>query len=195
MKKASLFAGSVLMAGCALLADVPLSGVWQVAGEGFSGKAKLPGTLAAAHLGKRWTEHDFTVTMDLEQSEALVQEWQYAGKAVWTRTVELSAADCRYPLELFLERVMWKSEAFWDGESLGSCDSLATPHVHALPQKALTPGKHELRLVIDNSCLYNFSRSAHSYGPSMQAVWNGVLAFLFSFPLLQNPPILWYNIL
>ena len=169
-----LFASSVLTAS----PELSLAGSWYVKGEGFAGEANLPGTLAAAHFGKRWTEHDFETTMDLEQSEALVQEWQYVGPAEWTRTVELSAADCRYPMELFLERVMWKSEVFWDGESLGTCDSLATPHVYSLPQKALTTGRHELKLVIDNTCRYNFSRCAHSYGPSMQAIWNGVLGRL-----------------
>lgn len=156
-------------------ADVDLSGAWRVSGKGFSGSANLPGTLAAAKLGQRWTERDFQATMDLPQSEALVQEHQYAGKAVWTRTVTLTKADCAHPLELFLERVMWRSEAFWDGVSLSSQDSLATPHVHAIPAAALTPGQHELRLEIDNSCFYNFSRQSHAYGPNMQAVWNGVL--------------------
>ena len=130
--------------------DISLAGVWRAEGEGFAGEARLPGTLAAAHLGKRWSEHDFQTTMDLEQSEALVQEWQYEGKAVWTRTFELSAADCRLPLELFLERVMWRSEVFWDGIPLGACDSLATPHVYAVPPEILKPGRHELKLVIDN---------------------------------------------
>ena len=181
--------GLCLLAATALTGsaetEISLDGVWHVKGTGFAGEAKLPGTLAAAHLGKRWTEHDFQTTMDLPQSEALVQEWQYVGPAEWTRTVELSAADCRYPMELFLERVMWKSEAFWDGEALSSggalgdralpCDSLATPHVYAVPANLLKPGKHELKLVIDNSCSYNFSRQSHAYGPNMQAVWNGVL--------------------
>ena len=100
----SLFlAVACAMAGLAR-ADVPLSGTWHVEGDGFSGEAKLPGTLAAAHLGKRWTERDFQTTLDQPQAEALVQEWQYVGKATWTRTVELSADDCRHPLELFLER-------------------------------------------------------------------------------------------
>ena len=157
------------------VADLPLGGVWQVSGDGFSGEANLPGTLAAAKLGKRWTERDFRNTMDLPQSEALVQEWQYAGKATWTRTFELSAADCRQPSELFLERVMWRSDAFWDGEPLGFRDSLATPHVYEIPKRLLTPGRHELKIVIDNSCLYGFSRQSHAYGPNMQAVWNGVL--------------------
>jgi len=158
-----------LMASC----GVGLEGKWRVSGDGFSERASLPGTLASARLGKRWTERDFQTTMDLPQSEALVQEWQYAGKAVWTRTVDLTPADCAYPRELFLERVMWTSAAFLDGRPLGTCDSLATPHVYALPD--LTPGKHELRIEIDNGNHYNFSRQSHAYGPNMQAVWNGVL--------------------
>ena len=156
-------------------ADFSLSGTWHVEGDGFCADATLPGTLAAAHLGTKWTERDFQTTMDLPQSEALVQEWQYVGKATWSRTVVLTEADCAHPAELFLERVMWASEAFWDGTSLGECDSLATPHVHPVPREMLTPGQHELRLVIDNSCRYNFSRQSHAYGPNMQAVWNGVL--------------------
>ena len=164
-------AALILSAG----ADVTLSGTWHVEGDGIAGEAKLPGTLAEAHLGKRWTVHDFETTMDLPQSEALVQEWQYVGKATWARSVELSAADCENPMELFLERVMWASEAFWDEASLGSCDSLATPHIYQVPKERLTPGRHELKLVIDNSCRYGFSRQSHAYGPNMQAVWNGVL--------------------
>jgi len=158
---------------CASETALDLGGVWRAKGDGFDAEARLPGTLASAHLGKRWTERDFQTTMDLPQSEALVQEWQYAGKAVWTRAVELTAEDCAVPRELFLERVMWTSAAFWDGQPLGTRDSLATPHVYALPQ--LTPGRHELRLEIDNGNHYNFSRQAHAYGPNMQAVWNGVL--------------------
>ena len=77
MKKTVLLGACALLATSAVCADVALDGVWQVTGEGFAAEAKLPGTLAAAHLGQRWTEHDFETTMDLEQSEALVQEWKY----------------------------------------------------------------------------------------------------------------------
>ena len=144
-------AALILSAG----ADVTLSGTWHVEGDGIAGEAKLPGTLAEAHLGKRWTEHDFQTTMDLPQSEALVQEWQYVGKATWTRAVELTEADCENPMELFLERVMWASEAFWDGVAMASgaagvralpCDSLATPHVYQVPKERLSPGRHEVKL-------------------------------------------------
>ena len=35
----------------AMVASIDLGGGWTVEGEGFAGEAKLPGTLAAAHLG------------------------------------------------------------------------------------------------------------------------------------------------
>ena len=175
MKMKFTVLGVVFAMASAVFADVSLGGVWHVTGDGFSGEANLPGTLAASKLGKHWTKDDFRKTMDLAQSEALAQEWQYVGKAVWTRTIELSAEDCSRPMELFLERVMWRSDAFWDGTALGTCDSLATPHVYAVPKKLLTPGRHELKLVIDNSKFYNFSGVSHAYGASMQAIWNGVL--------------------
>ena len=178
MKKTIPFLAAAFCAAFAAEASSyvkPLDGVWQVKGGGFDSKAELPGTLGSAHLGKRWTESDFRKTMDFQQSQSMVQEWQYVGRAEWARTVELAAEDCRHPLELFLERVMWESEVFWDGRRLGSCDSLATPHVYAVPGALLTPGRHEIRIVIDNSVRYRFSRQSHAYGPCMQAVWNGVL--------------------
>lgn len=160
---------------CGVAAAVDLSGVWDIRAQGIESRIRLPGTMAAAKLGSRWTEHDFETTMDLPQSEALVQEYQYVGEAVYVRTVELSAADCAHDLELFLERVMWRSEAWLDGRSLGVRDSLGTPHVHPVPKALLSPGRHELRIAVDNSCLYGFSRQSHAYGPNMQAVWNGIL--------------------
>ena len=178
MKYACIYVTSAVFALCLhALAEVriPVDGTWNVKGEGFAGVATVPGTLAEARLGKRWTENDFTTTMDFQQSQALVQEWQYVGRAEWTRTVELTAGDCRRQLEIFLERVMWQSEAYWDGQRLGSCDSLATPHVYALPSKLATPGRHELKIVVDNTKRYKFSRQSHAYGPTMQAVWNGML--------------------
>jgi len=166
---------TILVAASANAAEMNLAGEWQVSGKDISSKVQLPGTLAANHIGRRWTEHDFTVTMDLEQSEALVEEFQYLGPATYVRKVELGGDLVGRELEFFLERVMWKSEVFWDGRSLGECDSLATPHIYRIPRELTTAGTHELQLTVDNSPRYDFSRQSHAYGPNMQAVWNGVL--------------------
>ena len=156
-------------------AALDLAGAWQVTAEGISARMTLPGTLAEHRLGKRWTEEDFRTTMDFPQSKALVQEHQFVGPATYERTFEVAEDGSRCDWELYLDRVMWTSEAWLDGERIGFCESLATPHVHPVPRRLLTPGRHTLRLVVDNSPRYGFSRYSHSYGPSMQAVWNGVL--------------------
>ena len=44
--------GVVFAMASAVFADVPLGGVWNVTGDGFSGEANLPGTLAASKLGE-----------------------------------------------------------------------------------------------------------------------------------------------
>ena len=43
----------------AVTAAKDVSGVWTVSANGFEGEVCLPGTLADARLGKRWTEQDF----------------------------------------------------------------------------------------------------------------------------------------
>lgn len=157
---------------------IDMSGDWHVTAPGIDAQIRLPGTLGGAKLGRRWTENDFKTTLDLPQSEALVQEYQYVGPAEYERSFELSEELCTHDLELVLERVMWKSEVWMDDKPLGVQDSLSTPHSYLLPKAWLSPGRHRLRMRIDNSNIYNFSRQSHAYGPNMQAVWNGVLGRL-----------------
>ncbi len=162
----------------ALQADVDLAGSWTVLGKGLKGSCLLPGTLADAKLGTKWTYEDFLKRSDRPQSGALVREYQYLGKARYARTITLSAQECAHPLELFLERVMWASRAFLDGRALGpeaGIDLLSSPHVYSIPAALATPGEHRLEIEVDNSCRYGFSRFSHSYGPVMQSVWHGIL--------------------
>ena len=163
-----------------------LSGVWRVTGEGISGEVRLPGTLADAKLGVRKTAEDWKKDTGRASKGALVREWQYRGKAVYEREIELSEEEAKYPLEMVLERVMLYSELAIDGETVGSCDSLAVEHVYPIPERLTKPGRHTIRLTLDNSNRYNFSEWAHSYGPVMQSVWHGVIG---EFALRRRHPL------
>lgn len=159
-----------------LLAAMSIAGNYQIAGNGVSGEIALPGTLADMKLGKHFSQAEYDrIALTSIHKDCLTREWQYLGKASYTRKVTLTEADCRVPLEVFLERVMWKSEVFFDGTSLGAQDILSVPHVHPIPANLATPGEHELRIEVDNSNQYRFTESSHSYGPQMQSVWHGVL--------------------
>ena len=167
----------VFAANCFVLvaSGLDLAGEWHVTADGIDSAIMLPSTLCQAKLGKRWTREDFRKCLDYPQQQTLVQEWQFVGPATYTRTFALDENICTGDLELYLDRVMWESRVFIDGKELGAVDTLGAPHVHHVPRKLATPGTHTLKIIVDNSCRYGFSRYSHSYGPSMQAVWNGML--------------------
>ena len=163
-----------------------LAGAWRVTGENLSGEVRLPGTLADAKLGTHKTAADWEADTNRASKGALTREWQYRGKAVYEREIELTADEAKYPLELVMERVMLYSELAIDGETVGSCDSLAAEHVYPIPQRLTKAGRHTIRLTLDNSNRYNFSEWAHSYGPVMQSVWHGVVG---EFGLRRSSPL------
>ena len=175
VRAVAAIASSVAVSCMAADAVKDLSGVWRVTGKGISGEVRLPGTLADAKLGVHKTADDWAKDTNRPSKGALVREWQYRGKAVYEREIELSAEEAKYPLEMVLERVMLYSELAIDGETVGSCDSLATEHVYRIPQRLTKPDRHTIRLTLDNSNRYKFSEWAHSYGPVMQSVWHGVV--------------------
>ena len=175
--KSVIAAVAVMVAVAAAGTDVvtSLAGEWRVTGENLSGVVRLPGTLADAKLGRHMTAADWEKGADRRSKGALTREYQYRGKAVYEREIELTEEEARYPLELVMERVMLHSELAIDGESLGCCDSLAVEHVYPIPQRLTKPGRHTIRITLDNSNRYNFSGWSHSYGPVMQSVWHGVV--------------------
>ncbi len=177
MKIALAFTAACVALGAA--ADVNLQGTWHAQGAGIDADLTLPGTLADAKLGTRWTYETFKACKDRPQTGALVREYQHLGKVRYSRKVTLGAEECKGgPLELSLERVMWASTVSFDGTPLGTCDSLAAPHVYAIPASLATPGEHVLVVEVDNSPRHGFSRYSHSYGPVMQSVWHGLLGEL-----------------
>ncbi len=81
------------------------------------------------------------------------------------------------PLQLSLERVMWRSRLAIDGQDLGQAqESLVSPHLFTI-EKGLTEGSHLLTLTIDNRQQHDISvdHLAHSYTNDTQIMWNGVL--------------------
>ena len=172
----ALLASALLAAHAWSAATLDLAGAWGVTlSDGTAATLTLPGTLGDAKLGPAATKAVYG---------ALTPRHQYVGEAVYTKTFTVTP-EMSGDYELFLERVMWKSTLSLDGQPVGSCDSLATPHVYTLPAAALTPGKHTLTLAIDNRRIYPIGEKSHSYGDSMQTRWNGVIGQILLRP--ANP--------
>ena len=173
------YATLLWVAGSALVARSEikdLRGLWNVTLEdtGQHSTISLPGTTDMAHIG---IPVDTLSMSDDEKFRRLTRRFSYIGPATYTRTVNITPEMANKPLELSLERVLWKSAAELGGEkSVDTLYSLVTPHRH-LFSKGLPAGNHELVVHIDNSKQYDISTGnlAHSYTNDTQTIWNGIL--------------------
>lgn len=155
---------------------IDLSGQWNVElpGDAKDGIINLPGTTDMAGYGY---ETDTLALSRDEQFRRLTRRYSYIGAAVYSREIDIPKDMAGKPLELSLERVLWKSSAKADGKKFDNTEySLVSPHVHVLPQ-GLSAGKHLLEIEIDNSKQYDISTNnlAHAYTNDTQTMWNGIL--------------------
>lgn len=155
---------------------INLDGVWKIQLSGIrqDSEINLPSTTDMARLG---TPLDSASMSDDEKYRRLARRFSYIGPAVYSREVEITPEMAGKPLELTLERVIWKSTAKLGGEAANdTLYSLVSPHRHIF-SKGLKAGKHLLEVEIDNSRQYDISTGnlAHSYTNDTQTMWNGIL--------------------
>ena len=133
----------------------------------------LPNTLDGAGIGEPNT---LSPALTKPQLSRLTRKHSFIGEAKYQREITITKEMAGKPLELLLERVMWRSRLLIDGQDAGQIqESLVSPHVFHI--KGLTEGKHTLTLFIDNRKLHEISvdNLAHSYTNDTQIMWNGVL--------------------
>jgi hypothetical protein len=169
---------------------ISLAGQWQVRLDSLntgldqqwynqqSGKAiRLPGTLDDVGLGK-----SPTLTADTLGKEVLIKltrKHSYVGAAWYSKEIVIPQSWNNKQIELYLERVIWKTRVWVDGKEIGSSASLSAPqrfYINAL----IKPGKHLLVIRIDNSKQYDITHRdmAHAYTDGTQIIWNGVIGKL-----------------
>lgn len=139
-----------------------LSGTWQT----NLGACQLPGTTDENHLGGGQHPKDVTIQ--------LTRLYPYTGTVTYEREVEIPESFAGKHLSLYMERT--KPSTFWvDGDSIGHICQLYAPHVYQLP--TLTPGKHKLRILIDNrnEVVPESVRGSHAWTDATQTNWNGIL--------------------
>ena len=110
-----------------------------------------------------------------EETTHLTRPWSYKGRAWYKREVEIPAAWKGQEIFLFLERTK-PTEIYVDAKLVGSSNDISTPQVFKL-STSLTPGKHQLAIMVDNSSgvpeqLY---ASSHAYTEDTQTNWNGII--------------------
>lgn len=167
--------------------EINLSGEWQVAldslDEGTAGswynkdfpeKITLPGTLCDAGYGNPCT---LEPAMEKEVFLNLKRKFDYVGPAWYRREVTIPEDWKEKTIILSLERVIWNSQVWVDGEKVTEeSQSLVAPHVFDLTA-FLKPGKHTLAIRIDNRKRHDISSRdmGHAYTNETQTMWNGIL--------------------
>lgn len=131
----------------------------------------LPGTLDDAKIGSE-SSLDTTV-LNKEIMTKLTRKHSYIGVAWYQK--EISIPKNIENGELFLERVIWKTDCYIDGKLIGSQESLSAPQ--RFNTGSLKSGKHIITLRIDNSKQHEISlkNMAHAYTDGTQIIWNGII--------------------
>ncbi len=96
-----------------------------------------------------------------------------SGAAWYQRALDIPEGWKGRNLLLTLERPHIETRAWLDGRTLGSRNSLSTPHQYELGT-SVTPGKHLLTLRIDNRLVVDVGINSHSVSDHTQGNWNGV---------------------
>ena len=172
---------------------IDLSGVWQFAldreglvkpGDAMSDTFVLPGTTDTNRKGdaiawKGETTH-------------LSRPYSYKGRAWYRRTVTIPEKWAGENVYLTLERTK-PSEVYVDGVLVGSANNISTPQRFDLTA-ALTPGVHELAIMVDNGSgvPWQVYDSSHAYTENTQTNWNGIIgeiALTTSLPVKEAIPV------
>lgn len=150
---------------------IDLEGTWRLTLPGQKvTSVELPGTLDTNKKGTPISKKDETTHLS--------RLFSYAGKASYEREVVIPQTWRKKPLILFLERTK-PSWLYIDGHLIDSCNNISTPHRYQIA--GLRPGRHTIRIVVDNACgvpqqLY---ASSHAYTEDTQTNWNGIIGEMY----------------
>ncbi|MCW3804758.1 sugar-binding domain-containing protein [Plebeiibacterium marinum] len=136
----------------------------------------LPSTLDEAGIGEKVIVE---TKLDKDVLYQLSRKNKYIGAAWYQKEIQIPNSMSDKEIVLEMERVIWKSEVWIDGEYKGTDNSLVSAHQISLGK--ITPGKHLITICIDNCQQYDlFDNSrgrtlTHSYTETTQIMWNGIL--------------------
>jgi len=155
---------------------VVLPGSMNTNGKGFEVDVNTPWT---GNMWNRiWYESD-EYKKYREKGNTKVVFWlqpdkYYTGAAWYQKEITIPQNRTEKQVILTLERCHWVTTLWVDGDSIGSENSLATPHRYLLSN--LKPGKHRLSIRVDNKVRdINPGLDAHSISDNTQSNWNGIV--------------------
>ncbi len=150
-----------------------ICGTWKYLDkDGRSGDFNLPGSTCENSIGKK---QEYYSDLCKEAVRAPRERYEYIAPIYVQREVEIPNDWEGKHITLFLERVniaprLWIDETEIERGIIG----LSTPHTYNLG-KNIHPGKHIIKLCIDNRNLLNIDNMASGYSIDTQGYWNGII--------------------
>jgi hypothetical protein len=159
-----------LLPFAAVAQRVSLAGEWSLQYGDSKTTVMLPGTMDTNKKGMPISKKDETTHLS--------RLYSYRGKAWYEREVVIPKTWRKKAITLFLERTK-PTWLYVDGKLVDSCNNISTPHRYQL--KPLKPGRHTLRILVDNGSgvpeqLYG---SSHAYTEDTQTNWNGIIGEMY----------------
>ncbi len=110
-----------------------------------------------------------------KETTHLSRPFSYRGRAWYRRTVEIPKVWAGKPVILTLERTK-PTEVYVDATLVGKGTLISAPQRFDLSEY-LTPGTHELVIMVDNGSgvPWQVYESSHAYTESTQTNWNGII--------------------
>jgi hypothetical protein len=132
----------------------------------------LPGTTATNHVGEAL---EMKAELNRESVRCLRQEFKFVGAAWYQRRVEIPSVWTGKEVFLFLERVMFDSTLWINGQEVGSQDSLSVPHGYNITKYIIGQSECVITLRIDNRDIHNIGPNPSAYTDETQTIWNGAV--------------------
>ncbi len=117
----------------------------------------------------------------------LTRSHYYTGKAWYQRKVNIPEGIVNSQSILELERVLWQSKVWINGNLVGTESSLSTPHRFEI-ENLLVEGENKITIMVDNSFIQpgiSFEHErypaplsvgfSHAYSNHTQGKWNGII--------------------
>lgn len=147
--------------------SISLAGTWRLSTADTTSMVELPGTLDTNDIG--------TPNRDLTETTQLSRKRTFTGAASYTRTVTIPRDWRGKHISLTLGRTR-PATVYVDGKEAGSSRLISASHTYDLT-KWLTPGKHELKIVVDNgeAIPIQIRQSSHACAEATQTNWNGIV--------------------
>lgn len=144
--------------------------------ESFVSQSKslvtLPGTLTVNGIGDatEWGDE-----MDRESVRSLRQRHSYIGSAWYEYEIDVPAEWVEKRFVIYLERIMFQSTLWVNGQLAGQQDRLSVAHEYDV-SSFIQPGKvNRFTLRIDNRDVQNLGNHSSAYTEETQTIWNGII--------------------